>query len=164
MVDTGKVLNKVINFFGSDIIRINHLLKVYGFAQTIAANEGIDQQTKNVIEITAILHDVGIKISEEKYNSSAGHYQEIEGPAVAEDLLMEFNLEDEIVDRVKYIIGHHHTYDNIKGIDYQIVVEADFLVNSFEDSISNEANKSIIEKIFKTDTGKKFFGDLYLDK
>mgnify|MGYP000340972515 FL=1 len=34
-----------------------------------------------------------------------------------------------MTERVAYLIGHHHTYDKIEGMDYQILVEADFLVN-----------------------------------
>ncbi len=32
------------------------------------------------------------------------------------------------LDRVQYLIAHHHTYDNIDGIDYQILVELIFLL------------------------------------
>ncbi len=51
-------------------------------------------------------------------------------------------------------MGHHHTYHNIDGLDYQILVEADFLVNLFEHGVSEKAVKTALEKIFKTNTGK----------
>jgi len=41
------------------------------------------------------------------------------------------------------LIGNHHTYDKIDGIDFQILVEADFLVNIYEDEINKESIKSI---------------------
>ena len=44
-----------------------------------------------------------------------------------------------MIERVKYLIAHHHTYDAIDGIDYQILVEADFLVNILEDGLAKEA-------------------------
>jgi hypothetical protein len=31
-----------------------------------------------------------------------------------------------LVERVCYLVGHHHTYTNIDGPDYQILVEAGF--------------------------------------
>ena len=34
-----------------------------------------------------------------------------------------------MIRRVEYLVGHHHTYKDIDGLDYQILVEADFLVN-----------------------------------
>lgn len=59
------------------------------------------------------------------------------------------------------MVGHHHTYDNIDGIDYQILVEADFLVNFFEDEIGSDTTKSAFEKIFKTAAGKQLCGTIY---
>ena len=52
------------------------------------------------------------------------------------------------------MIAHHHTYHNIDGLDYQILVEADFLVNLFEDNLSKEAALNAYQNIFKTETGK----------
>ena len=54
-----------------------------------------------------------------------------------------------------YLIAHHHTYNNIDGIDYQILVEADFLVNMCEDELSEEALQNAYRNIFRTETGKK---------
>ena len=45
-------------------------------------------------------------------------------------------------ERVQYLIGRHHTYNDIDGIDYQILVEADFLVNMYEDSLSKKAENT----------------------
>ena len=52
-------------------------------------------------------------------------------------------------------MGHHHTYTDIQGLDYQILVEADFLVNLYEDSSPPEAQRAAYQKIFKTETGKR---------
>ena len=43
--------------------------------------------------------------------------------------------------------------DQIDGIDYQILVEADFLVNLAEEQSSRETIESVKGKIFKTKTG-----------
>lgn len=51
----------------------------------------------------------------------------------------------------------HRTYDNIDGLDYQILVEADFLVNLYEDDAGNRAIDKAYKRIFKTETGKKIF-------
>ena len=79
-----------------------------------------------------------------------------------EEMLTKLNFSKDIIDRVCFLIGHHHTYSNIEGIDYQILVEADFLVNIFEDEINKDSIKSIKEKIFKTKSGIKILNDLYL--
>ena len=62
-------------------------------------------------------------------------------------------LTHDICERVCYLIGHHHTYTNIDGMDYQILVEADFLVNFYEDGMSKEAIQTACGRIFKTASG-----------
>ena len=65
---------------------------------------------------------------------------------------------------MEYLVGHHHTYKDIDGLDYQILVEADFLVNYFEDGLDKEHIKKSAEKIFKTETGKKIVKDMFFPK
>ena len=64
-------------------------------------------------------------------------------------------------DRVAYLVGHHHTYTNIDGMDYQILVEADFLVNLYEDSVPKAAAQNALDKIFKTQTGKTICKEMF---
>ena len=59
------------------------------------------------------------------------------------------------------MIAHHHTYHNIDGLDYQILVEADFLVNLFEDNLSKEAAVNAYQNIFKTETGKRICKEMF---
>jgi len=86
----------------------------------------------------------------------------MEGPYIAREMLSDLKIHDEIVDRVCYIIGNHHSYTKIDGIDFQIIVEADFLVNIFEDDLDDEAVANIKENIFKTEKGKKLITTMYL--
>ena len=62
---------------------------------------------------------------------------------------------EDITDRVCYLIAHHHTYDNIDGADYRILVEADFLVNLYEGKSGRDAVVSAYDKIFRTEAGKE---------
>lgn len=66
---------------------IQHFLKVYEFAHIIALREEVDPAIQACVETAALVHDIGINKSVEKYGSSAGHYQEIEGPALAIQIL-----------------------------------------------------------------------------
>jgi hypothetical protein len=68
-----------------------------------------------------------------------------------------------VIDRVCFITGNHHTYTKIDGIDFQILVEADFLVNIFEDDLGREATESTGVRIFKTEAGKNLLRTMYLD-
>lgn len=133
--------------------RTQHFLKVYAFTKMIGQMEGLDEATQQLLEITALMHDIGIRPSLTKYQSSAGPYQEAEGPPIARELLEKYKLDPVTVDRICFLIGHHHTYSHIDHLDYQILVEADFLVNIFEDKMSKEQIDSIRSRIFKTKTG-----------
>jgi len=156
------ILESAIIYNGNDVKRINHLLKVFSFARHIGIMEKCDVKTQEIIDISAILHDIGIHEAERKHNSNAGNWQEIEGPPVANELLKDFNLNDAAKDRILFLIGHHHQYNSIDGIDFQILVEADFLVNIFEDGMEEKSIKSIKEKIFKTKSGTNLLEKLYL--
>ncbi len=159
---TEKIISAMIDYYKGDPRRINHFMKVYAFAKNIGMEEELDSRTQNILETAAVVHDIGIKLSEEKYNSSSGKYQEIEGPGEAEKLLKRLGVEDDVIERVSYLVGHHHTYGNINGMDHQILVEADFIVNIYEDNESRDAVMNIKNKIFKTKTGKKYIDDMFL--
>ncbi|EHI98548.1 metal dependent phosphohydrolase [Clostridium sp. DL-VIII] len=156
------IISEMIKYYAKDPRRVNHFLKVFSFAKSIGKLEKLDEKTQNILEVAAVMHDIGIKLSEEKYNSSAGNYQEIEGPPVAKEMLLKYNFDEAFIDRVCYLIGHHHTYGKIDGVDYQILIEADFLVNVYEDEIKIPQIKSIKEKYFKTKAGIEFLINLYL--
>ena len=161
MDKTGQLLHEMIAYYARDPRRVNHFLKVYGFAKAIGISEGLDHSTQEILEIAALTHDIGIKQSEIKYGSAAGQYQQIEGPPEAEQLLAKLNIDPSVIDRVCWLIAHHHTYTDIRGIDYQILVEADFLVNIHEDNMPASSIQSIDTKIFKTASGKKLLHALY---
>jgi hypothetical protein len=156
------VMNDMIRYFGNDVRRINHALKVYDFACLIAEESNVHGTGRQVIEIAALLHDIGIKEAERKYNSSASRYQEEEGPAIAREILAPRHLDEKLVDRICYIIGNHHTYTKIDGTDFQILVEADFMVNIYEDGMKPEVVQSIKKKIFKTKAGTRLLEGMYL--
>lgn len=158
-----KLLTTMIEYESGCPKRVNHFLKVYSFAKLIADNEHISPQLKLITSVASIVHDIGIKISLEKYNSSAGHYQEKEGPAIAQEMLSYLGFDKALVDRVCFLIANHHTYNNIDGIDYQILIEADFLVNIFEDNLNKEQILSIKNKYFQSNYGKNLLDNLYLN-
>ena len=162
MEKINEVLHQMMYYFGSDVRRINHALKVYGFATAIAAKENLNNVKYEIVAFSAILHDIGIHVAEKKYNSNIGKYQELEGPAIAKDILKKCNVNDDIIDRVCFIISKHHTYSAIDDVDFQILVEADFLVNFYEDEMSKEAVKSVNERYFKTSYGHELLSQLYL--
>lgn len=156
-----EILGLMIRYNGKDVRRINHALKVYSFAQYIAEKEGCDAGAAEIIGCAAILHDIGIHNAERKYGSTAGNLQEAEGVIVASSLLEPVLMDGEAKNRVLYLIGHHHSYQRIDGTDFRILVEADFLVNIFEDGMDKGAVLAVREGIFRTAAGIELLDSLY---
>ena len=144
-------------YYDGDPKRIQHFTKVHSYARLIGIGEELDDASLFILEAAAYTHDIGIRVAEEKYGRCDGKLQEQEGPIIAQKMLSQLGFENYIVERICFLIGHHHTYDNIDGLDYQILVEADFLVNLYEDDAGNRAIDKAYKRIFKTETGKKIF-------
>ena len=152
---------KMMEFNRGDPMRVQHLMKVHRFAQLIGRMEGLDPHTQFVTECAALVHDIGIRPAERQYGSCTGPFQERVGPPYARAMLEELGLEGPDVDRICYLVGHHHTYTGIDGPDYQILVEADFLVNLYEDGLGPEAVDAALERIFRTPSGKALCRTIY---
>lgn len=159
-----EITKDMIDFFKDDTHQINHALKVYGFAKTIGKLENIPENKQLALEIAAVLHDIGIPESMRKYGSGIGKYQEVEGPPIAREILKNYKVHDEIKERVYYLIGNHHSYNNIDDIDFQILVEADFFVNIYEKNLDKDQILSIKNKYFKTISGIELIDSMYLQK
>lgn len=156
-----KLHYEMIKLYNGDAKRIQHFCKVHSYAKLIAEMENVDEHTLFIIEVAALTHDIGIHLCEEKYGNCNGKLQEKDGPALAEKLLTKLGFMKDVAERVMYLIAHHHTYDDINGIDYQILVEADFLVNMYEDGLSKDVVEHAYNKIFKTDSGMKICAEMF---
>ena len=154
------LLMRLISFFSGNPEMIQHTIKVYTFSKMIAEGESLDQKTKEVIALSAIVHDVGIKIANEKYGRCDGKLQEKEGPAEAERLLSGI-ADEETIRRISFLVAHHHTYEGVDAIDWRILLEADYLVNAFEEKHKREALEKSFEKIFETKTGREIFSQMF---
>ena len=155
---------EMINLYSGDSKRIQHFCKVHSYAKLIGEMEKVDQDTLFILETAALTHDIGIHLCEEKYGDCNGKLQEKEGPAIAKRMLFELGFGDDVSDRVQYLIAHHHTYTDIDGIDYQILVEADFLVNMYEDNLSKDAIEAAYNTIFRTESGKRICKEMFIIK
>ena len=158
---TQELIFSMIAYYAGDPKRIQHFLKVYEFSRMIGEEEGLNESVQHILETTAIVHDIGIKVAEEKYGRCDGKLQEKEGPLAAKEMLMKFGFEQEVIERVSFLVGHHHTYTDVDGMDYQILIEADFLVNLYEDDLEKEAIKAAYQNIFATKTGKRICHEMY---
>ena len=157
-----KIRARAIDYFGSDVSRIHHMLKVLGFAQLIAEGEKLSERESFLLSACAILHDIGIPESEKKYGNANGKNQEKEGPPVARALLSDLT-DEETTERICRVVSLHHSYSKIGGDKIlQMLVEADMLVNARDEEIPRESLALFKERVFRTESGKKYLEKLYL--
>jgi HD superfamily phosphodiesterase len=147
--------------FGTDFRRVNHAMNVAKYAEQILKLEGGNPL---VVMGAAYLHDIGIHEAERKYGSPSGRYQEMEGPIIAKEILERLEVQKELIEEICDIIGHHHSPREKEKLDFQILYEADWLVNIEEEGISTDRKKveELIKRVFRTVTGRQLAERLYL--
>lgn len=160
-MNVSEIITKMIRYCDGNLHDINHFMKVYAFAKTIGECENLDMKTQAVLEVAAIIHDIACPLCREKYGNTNGKYQEIEGAILAKEFLKDTDCPGDFIERVIFLVAHHHTLKDIKGKDYQILIEADYLVNADENNYSVADIYNVMEQIFKTETGISLLRSIY---
>ena len=139
------------SLFGDDTKRINHALSVLSYAEQILRDEPGDEA---VVVAAALLHDIGIHEAERKHGSSAGRYQEIEGPPIAEKILTRLGADADFIAEVCDIVGHHHSPRKQETANFKILFDADTIVNLRDDTPQSgkPIPKAKFERILLTPT------------
>ena len=146
-----QLMRAMINYDGGDVPRIQHFVKVHDFAATTGVCEILDEETQLILEAASIPHDIGTHPAEAKYGNCNGKAQEELGPDKARKLLAEVGgFTKAQTERICWLIGHHHTYSNVTTADHRILLEADFLVNSFEDKMPVNGIVTFRDKVFRS--------------
>ena len=153
---------KMIAFYRGNIHDIDHFLKVWAMAKTIGELEALDKHAQEVLELAAVVHDIACPLCREKYGDTNGKHQELESPPLVEAFFKGLPVERPDVERVSWLVAHHHTYANIDGPDHQILLEADFLVNAGESGYTPSAIRNFRERVFRTAAGKELLDSMYL--
>ena len=126
----GKITKLLVDYFQNDFRRITHALEVLKHAEQIMEKkEGYDY---DIVIASALLHDVGIKPSEEIMGYNDGKSQEKYGPPVVEELLKSIAFPPEKIIKVCEIVGNHHSPSRYDYIELAILKEADRIVNKLE--------------------------------
>jgi len=145
---------------------IEHTMKVYGYAMQIQQDEGGDSL---IVQAGALLHDIGIPKAKEVHGSSAGKYQEIEGPPIARKIMTKLDMKAEQIDLVCRIIANHHSAADPATVatpEFKAVWDADWLVNfpgRYREK-SSEEKQDLIEQTFKTAKGKALARSMFVDE
>lgn len=152
---------KMITYSNGNKHDIAHFLKVYAYARMIGEMEKLEEYQQKTLEIAAVIHDIACPVCREKYGNTNGANQEKESPVLVENFLKDTDLEQKMKERIKFLVSHHHTYTGVDGLDYRILLEADFLVNADEGQMSQEAIETARERVFETAAGKKLLTEIY---
>lgn len=149
-----RLIAQMKNVFGDDRRRIDHALAVLGCAETILDVEGGDPL---IVKAAAILHDIGIHEAERKHGSSAGCFQEIEGPPIARSIMSKLGLDEAAIEHVCRIVGSHHSAGDIDTLEFRIIWDSDWLVNIPEEHASTSKDKlrQLADRIFRTKEGRR---------
>lgn len=161
MTAIAEITRNMITFFNGNLHDISHFMKVWGYAKTIGELERLDENTQYILEVAAIIHDIACPLCRTKYGNAGGKLQEIEGPELVRDFLKESELTSEEIERVAYLVGHHHTYSGVNGADYQILLEADYLVNAEENHYSLETIEKFGQTVFRTKAGIELLKSMF---
>ena len=156
-----QIMEKMIAFSDGNIHDIDHFIRVWTYARTIGELENLDRETQFVLEVAAITHDIACPLCRVKYGNTNGKYQEEEGIPMVKEFLSDIGIAEEVIDRVAFLVGHHHTFSGIDGIDYQILIEADYIANATENGYGQENIVNFMQKIMKTDGGKQILKAIY---
>ena len=152
---------KMITYSNGNKYDIAHFLKVYAYARMIGEMEKLEEKQQKTLEIAAVIHDIACPVCREKYGNTNGANQEKESPVLVENFLKDTDLDQKMKERIKFLVSHHHTYTGVDGLDYRILLEADFLVNADEGQMSQEAIETARERVFETAAGKKLLTEIY---
>lgn len=140
---------------------IEHFLKVYAYARTIGVQERLNTRTQETLELAALTHDIACPLCRTLYGQADGKHQELHGAVLARELLADFPIDEEMRARVAFLVGHHHSPESVDGPDYQILLEADYLVNASESGWSAENIRNALHTLFQTASGCALLKSIY---
>lgn len=156
-----QIMEKMLAFSNGNIHDIDHLIRVWSYAKTIGQLEELDAETQFVLEVAAITHDIACPLCREKYGNTNGKRQEEEGALMVRGFLADTGMKMEQIDRVAFLVGHHHTLIGIDALDWQILIEADYIANASENGYSTDTIRNHMKKIVKTESGKRLLRDVF---
>ena len=137
-----QLMRAMIKYDGGDAPLIQHFVKV--------------------LEAAAILHDVGIHVSQARYGNCDGKHQEELGPDEARKVLSEVDgFTAAQIERICWLIAHHHTYQDVTSLDHRILLEADILVNTFEAHLAPEGIITFRNHVFRSESAISMLNDMW---
>jgi HD superfamily phosphodiesterase len=125
-----RVAKLLVDYFENDFRRISHALEVLRYSEIIMEN--VECYDYEILVASALLHDIGIKQSEEILGYKNGKTQEEYGPPIAEKLLSSISFPQSKIIKVCEIIANHYSPSQSDYVELKILKEADRIVNKLE--------------------------------
>ena len=150
-----EIVEKMIAISEGNTHDINHFLKVWAYAKAIGNLEGLDEEAQYTLEAAALVHDIACPLCRVKYGNTNGKYQETESEPLIREFFAGTDVLPETLERIIFLVSHHHTPQSIDGIDYQILIEADYIVNADESAFSKANIINFRDSFFATNAGKR---------
>lgn len=156
-----ELMAQMVQYSDGNVHDIDHLTRVWAYAKTIGHLEQLDEGTLRVLEAAAIVHDIACPLCREKYGHTAGPLQEREGAVLAADFLKDSGLTTAEVERVSFLVGHHHTFIDVDGADWQILLEADYIANAEENNWPTENIRNFLNTFCRTASGERLIRSIF---
>lgn len=161
MITVSEAIIKMIGNSEGSQYDICHFLKVWAYAKNIGEQEGLDERTQQTLEFAAIVHDIACPSLRREYGNSPHDLQEKYGPPMVREFYRDSGMSEEMLERICYLVGHHHTFTDVDGLDYRILLEADFLVNAGENEKYRNSVDRFRQEVFRTKTGTALLNSMY---
>ena len=160
-MDIAEIVEKMIGLSDGNVEDINHFMKVWAYARMIGKKEWVEMRSQYILEAAAVIHDIACPLCREKYGNADGKHQEAESEPLVRAFFAGTDVNAEVIDRIVYLVTHHHSPDAVDGLDYQILIEADYLVNADEMGLSAENIRNFRDCFFRTRTGTDLLNMIY---
>ena len=69
---------------------------------------------------------------------------------------------DAFVEKIAWLVGHHHTITGVTMPEHRLLLEADYLVNADEGNAPREQIEAAMATFFESETGKAMLRSIYL--
>jgi len=154
---------EVIEYFAStDPSQISHTEAVHNFSQLLSQLENYDEHRLCLVEMSALLHDIGCPNAQLKYGNTKAPNQEKEGELLASEMLTEYPMEDKDKQLISEVVGLHHHHKSLQEMGFDVLVEADLIVNMLEGYYKPEQAKTLFENMVTTESGKSLYRNMFL--
>lgn len=160
-----KLHKEVIEYFAStDLTQIGHTEAVHNFAQLLAKLEKYDEKRQAMIEMSALLHDIGCPNAKVKYGNTNAPNQEKEGKPKAAEMLANYPMPKEDKELLAEVVGLHHHHNKLKEMGFEILAEADLIVNLLEGYYKPEQAQYLFEHLVTTKSGRDLYRNMFLKR